>query len=279
LLLGALASCGSRDSARSSQTVADTSSKAPAAGATVTVTATNYAFDAPAQLSPGVTTIHLVNKGQELHHAQLIKFEDGKTAKDLAAAMKNPGPPPAWVKFIGGPNAVVPGKEATASVVLQPGHYAWICFIPGPDQVPHVAKGMVREFDVTNVSQASATELPSSDLTIKMLDFGFEPSQPITAGHHTILVDNAGPQPHELVLLKLAPGKTIKDFGEWGESGMKGPPPAEPIGGVALLDAGRQATFETDLTPGEYGLICFVPDAKDGKAHFQHGMVKTIKVS
>lgn len=33
------------------------------------------------------------------------------------------------------------------------------------------------------------------------------------------------------------------------------------------------------VTPGDYGLICFVPDAKDGKPHLVHGMVKTIKVS
>ena len=279
LVLSALASCGPRDSARPSQAAAGTTASPAAGGSTVTVTATNYKFDAPAQLPSGATKIRLVNKGQELHHAQLLKLEDGKTAKDLAEAMKHPGPPPGWVKFVGGPNAVAPGKESTATVVLQPGHYAWICFIPGPDNVPHVGKGMVREFDVSNASQAAATELPSSDLTIKMVDFGFEPSQPISAGHHTILVENAGPQPHELVLLKMNPGKTIKDFGVWGETGMKGPPPAEPIGGVALLDKGGRATFEADLAPGEYGLICFVPDGKDGKPHYEHGMVKTITVS
>ena len=182
------------------------------------------------------------------------------------------------MKFVGGPNAIVPGKEATGTVVLQPGHYAWVCFIPGPDNVPHMAKGMVREFDVASAGQPVATELPSADVNIKMLDFGYETSQSISAGHHTRLVENAGPQPHELVLLRLVPGKTIKDFGAWAESGMKGPPPAEPIGGVTGLDKGGQATFEADLTPGEYGLICFFPDMKDGKLHFQHGMVKTIKV-
>lgn len=33
------------------------------------------------------------------------------------------------------------------------------------------------------------------------------------------------------------------------------------------------------VTPGDYGLMCFVADAKDGKPHLVHGMVKTIKVS
>jgi len=34
------------------------------------------------------------------------------------------------------------------------------------------------------------------------------------------------------------------------------------------------ATF----TPGTYVLLCFIPDAKDGKPHSSHGMAKEIKV-
>jgi hypothetical protein len=59
---------------------------------------------------------------------------------------------------------------------------------------------------------------------------------------------------------------------------MKGAPPAEPVGGVGLLDKGSQGSFTTELEPGAYGFICFVPDAKDGKPHLAHGMMKTIKV-
>jgi len=31
--------------------------------------------------------------------------------------------------------------------------------------------------------------------------------------------------------------------------------------------------------PGDYGLICFVPDAKDRKPYLAHGMMKNLKVS
>jgi uncharacterized cupredoxin-like copper-binding protein len=279
LLAAAIVGCGSRDSDRSAQAARDTSPSVASAGGTVTVTASDFKFDAPDQLPAGVTTIRLVNNGKELHHAQLLKLEDGKTVEDLAQAAKQQGPPPSWIKFMGGPNAVPPGKESVATVMLEPGTYAWVCFVYGADKVMHVAKGMVHPLQVTNISEAAAKELPSPDLTIKLVDYGFEPSQAITAGRHTIMVENAGPQPHELALLRLAPGKTIKDFGVWAETGMKGPPPAEPIGGVAFLDKGREATFVADLTPGDYGLICFIPDSKDGKPHFKHGMVRTIKVS
>jgi hypothetical protein len=34
----------------------------------------------------------------------------------------------------------------------------------------------------------------------------------------------------------------------------------------------------TDLVPGTYVLVCFVPDAHDGKPHSQHGMIRQLTV-
>ena len=36
--------------------------------------------------------------------------------------------------------------------------------------------------------------------------------------------------------------------------------------------------MHVDLQPGRYGLICFLPDRKDGKQHFEHGMVQEFEV-
>jgi uncharacterized cupredoxin-like copper-binding protein len=249
----------------------------PATPATVTVTAKDFGFDAPAKIPAGATRFELANQGKELHQAQLIRLEDGKTFDDFAQAMKTPGPPPSWVKWVGGPNGIAPGQRANATAVLTPGRYAYICVIPGTDGVMHVAKGMARPFEVTAATSGAAAELPAADVTIKLVDYGFESSQPLTPGRHTIRVENAGPQVHELVLLKLAPGKKTEDFGRWAES-MKGPPPAEPLGGVVGLEKGGSGSFEVELTPGDYGFICFIPDAKDGKPHLMHGMMKTIRV-
>lgn len=275
---GALAGCKPDRPSPASTTAAASPAETPkAAPAAVTVTSKDFAFEAPSSIPAGATTVRLVNQGKELHQAQLIRLEDGKTVEDFAKAMKNPGPPPSWVKFVGGPNGTAPGQETSTAVVLAPGNYAYVCFIPSPDGVMHAAKGMVRPFQVTGALPASA-ELPPADVTIKMVDYDFQSSQPLSPGQHTILVENAGPQPHELVLLKLAPGKKVEDFAAWAEGGMKGPPPAEPIGGVAMLDQGGRGSFTADLSAGDYGLICFVPDGKDGKPHLAHGMMKTIKV-
>lgn len=246
--------------------------------AAITVTASDYAFEAPDSMAAGAVTVQLVNHGKELHQAQLIKLEQGKTLADVAQVLKSGGAIPSWIKFVGGPNGVAPGQETQATAALSPGNYAYLCLIPSPDGVMHAAKGMARPFTVTGAASPTASAIPTADVTIKLSDYDFQPSQPLKAGRQTIMVENAGPQPHEVVLLKLAPGKTTEDFAAWAEH-MKGAPPAQPLGGVTILDKGARGSFTADLTPGDYGFICFYPDQKDGKPHLAHGMMKNFKVS
>jgi hypothetical protein len=247
----------------------------------VTVTAKDFQFDAPAQISAGPTTFRLVNTGSELHHLTLIRLGEGKTVADLGAAMKQEGPPPAWMTFVGGPNPALPGGPAAeATVILEPGNYVMICLIPGADNVPHVAKGMMRPFTVVangTGANAAASE-PKSDLALALSDYTFTVSPAITAGQHMFRVTNSATQPHEAILVKLAPGKTGADMLTW-VSKMAGPPPGEFLAALSPMSPGNYAYFSADLEPGGYAWICFVPDAKDGQAHAAHGMVKDFKVS
>ena len=64
--------------------------------------ANDYGFAGPDRIPAGVTTIQVLNKGQDLHHIQLLKLQQGKTAQDFRAAMAaDPSRMPAWVKFVG----------------------------------------------------------------------------------------------------------------------------------------------------------------------------------
>lgn len=274
-----LAACTGRGSDRDEAGADGQRSEQPAAAApnVVTVTATEFSFDAPAEIPAGLTTIRLVSNGQELHHATLIKLEDGKTYNDFVQALKNPGPPPAWAVEHGGPNPPHPaGGVAEVTQTLEPGNYAIVCFVPSPDGTPHIAKGMMRPLTVVPSTTPPAPE-PDADVTMKLTDYAFTMSKPLTAGKHVIRVENSGPQPHEVVLARLAPGKTAADLAKWIEK-MEGPPPGEPIGGVAGLHTGGHAFITVDLTPGEYALLCFLPDTKDGRPHVAHGMMQDIKI-
>jgi uncharacterized cupredoxin-like copper-binding protein len=280
-LAGAVAACrADRPSPTTDAAVPSSSGAAAVPAATVTpitVTATDFKLDMPATVPSGAVSLRLVNSGKELHHAQIVRLDQGKTVVDLEAALKHEGPPPPWLHFLGGPNGIAPGQEATAMTSLAPGKYVLLCLIPSADGVPHLAKGMIQPFEVT-AGGAEAT-LPVASDTVRLGEYSFESARPLTPGQHTFLVTNSGQQPHELVLLRLAPGKTVKDFAVWATTGgMKGPPPALPLGGVAVIDPGESGVFAADLAPGDYGLICFVPDSKDGKLHLMHGMVKQITV-
>ena len=240
----------------------------------VRVSGEDFKFDAPDVIPAGMTEFRFTNKGPSLHHLAILRLNDGKTIDDLRAALANPGPPPSWVKEYGGANAPVPGEESNVTLNLAPGNYALICFVDigGP---PHFAKGMVRPLRVVPSKKVAAA--PTASVTMTLVDYNFKMSGPIRAGMRTIRVRNAGRQHHEVQIIQLAPGKTVKEVLDWiGKP--DGPPPGKAIGGVAGIEPGMTEYFTANFTPGKYGLICFLPDMKDGKPHLAHGMAQEITV-
>jgi len=245
----------------------------------VIVTAADYAFQAPDSITAGLEMFHLVNKGPSIHHLVIIQMDSGKTLGDFVTALKNPGPPPAWAHFLGGPNAVPPTGVDTsvAYLTLAAGNYAMICMVPDSAGVPHVMHGMARALTVTP-SAATPAAAPEPDVTIHLKDYDFVITGNLTAGTHNIRVVNDGPQPHEMVIAALAPRKKAMDVVKWVDAGMKGMPPGKPMGGASPMEPSASETITVTFAKGNYGLMCFLPDAKDGKEHAAHGMVKDITV-
>ena len=241
----------------------------------VNVVAREYQYEMPDTLPAGPTLFHFTDDGNQLHHVTLVKLEHGKTLADFTALP--PGPFPAWAVFMGGPNTPTPhGGQDEDVVDLSPGNYAVICVIPDTDGKPHMMKGMVKALTVTPSTEART--MPASDLTLTLTNYKFTFSKPPTAGQHAIRVVNEGTQPHEAVMFRLAAGKTGEDIAKWVSTGMQGPPPASPVTGISAEAPGKENTLLLDLSPGDYALLCFVPDAKDGKMHAMHGMVYNFKV-
>jgi hypothetical protein len=283
VLLAALLLAACRSEKRADAPVVDAGQPAHAAGeaaaaapAVVTVTASDYAFEAPAEIPGGFVTMRLVNKGPSLHHVQLLKLEAGKTMEDFTAALKAGGPP-RWALPAGGPNPPQPGDSSTVQMKLEPGQYVMVCFVPAADGQPHLMKGMMRPLTVTASGSTAAAE-PTADIVMKLVDFSFDLSKPLTSGRHILRIDNDGKQPHEVAIVRMEPGKDPLSFASWGER-PTGPAPGQMYGGVSAIMPGTQVYVPLDLPPGEYGLLCFVPEMKDGKPHFVHGMVKKVTIS
>lgn len=250
----------------------------PGPPAIVRVVARDFAFEMPDTLTAGLTTFVLADSGAEMHHIQISRLEQGKTVADLVE-LKPGVAPPDWFVEIGGPNAAAPGGgEVSGTLDLAPGNYVALCFIPSPapDMKPHFTKGMVHPFVV--VPTAEKREAAAPHFTITLNDYSFNLSAPIPAGTHDVRVVNAGPQAHEVLIVRLDPGKKATDLLTWFGKGMKGPPPGAPVGGTTGIAPNAENIVHLTLTPGEYGLYCFVDDEKDGKMHFEHGMVSQFTV-
>ena len=248
----------------------------------VIVVAHDFAFDLPQSIPAGPTTFELRNRGTQGHHLDIVRLDSGKTAGDALAALikAGPGPRPAWLHAVGGPNAAMPGEKSNATLVLGPGSYLAFCEIPGPTAMRHYMKGMVKPFTVTSPGRAG--RLPAADIAMNLVDFDFVLSQPLTRGHHVLAISNAGTQRH-MVLIKRFPsdypaGTAAKALTEWALDPQGKPAPGANEGGITEISPGATVAMSRDFRPGRYLLICFSADETDGKPHFKHGMQKEITI-
>ncbi|MDX1511571.1 MAG: hypothetical protein R3249_09505 [Nitriliruptorales bacterium] len=257
--------------------------------ASLAVTATDdgegggYAFEVAATVESGATSIELTNTGSEGHHAQVIRMNDGLTIDDFVEAMQTGGEAAALatVTFPGGTGSVDPGGSASATgiVDLTPGAHAFVCFVPGPDGLPHVANGMLQPFEV--VEAAAPAPLPEGE-TVSLADYNFVLPATI-AGDATLSItnDTAAGEPHEMNMMRLADGATPDDVFAWFES-PEGPPPFSSVGGLNALFPGGEAAVELSLEAGSYMFVCFIPSVlpeNEGKSHAELGMVTVVEVT
>jgi len=240
------------------------------------VTTADFAFDAPDTIESGWVRVRLFNRGTEPHHVQLVRLGGGHTLQELLDQMKEGNVAPAWATFFGGPNVPKPGTTSDIAVELPPGNYAMLCFIRSGDHVQHLAKGMTRLLTVIPTWKPHGRQ-PVEDGRLILNDFSFSLTQGLRPGRQTIRVENAGPQPHEVVVIRLLPGKTTAEALAWARKRV-GPSPFEFAGGTLALSPGGENFLTLDLVPGNYVLVCFVPDVDDGKPHLAHGMIRELSV-
>jgi hypothetical protein len=246
-------------------------------GHEVMIVGRDYTFEAPEEAPAGLLTFTFKNEGAEVHHVQVVRLNEGVTFEQLMAAFEQ-GETEALplTTPVGGPSLTDPGQMARVTLYLEPGAYALLCLVPDAEGILHLAHGMARPLTITG-DVATQPELPA-DLTVSMADFQYTMPAEVGAGPQTWKVVNDGPQPHELVLHKLAPGKTAEDAIAFFHT-RQGQPPFTNAGGMQGLPQGGEGWVHLDLAPGIYVAICYIPDPASGARHMDLGMVKTLTVS
>ncbi len=262
---------------------------------TVPVTAADFSFSLPETIAGGLIRLQLTNSGQDSHHMQVVKLNQGvsqqqfqETLQETLQAFPQEGEAALSrifqiVAFTGGPSGIGPGGQSEAVVDLQAGDYVLLCFIAGADGIPHLAKGMVQPLTVTAPPSDRPAE-PEALATVAMDDFAFM-GVPATLpeGKTTLKVTNQGKEPHEMTVLRLE-GITAQQAleiltGPPGGEAPAGPPPFKDAGGFQAIMPGQSGWATLDLQAGEYIALCFVPSpANEFAPHVALGMITPITV-
>jgi hypothetical protein len=107
----------------------------------------DYEFILSATSAPaGDIAFNLTNTGEYPHEMVAVMLPEGITIEDVFADESLFG----QVQFMGFTFAE-PGQVANPLVLVdvQPGIYTMVCFVDVPEGIPHVMRGMILEFEVT----------------------------------------------------------------------------------------------------------------------------------
>ena len=109
-------------------------------------------------------------------------------------------------------------------------------------------------------------------------DYAFTGPEQLESGWHTMRLLNRGRDVHQMQVLALPSGKTIIDV----ERALASRSPSLPNwlrrhGGVNSVASGDEASVGILLEPGDYLLLCGIPDVA-GRPHAMRGMVRALRV-
>lgn len=261
---------------------------------TVTIGGAEYSFTTPESFPGGLVRLNFVNNGQEDHHAQMLRLNDGvtfeqflSTFEEVMQAVPVEGDA-AFLRieeiavFAGGPPPTSPGQANEVVQDLRFGNYVLLCFLEDAEGIPHVANGMIAQFAVIAAPVEPAIP-PRAQGTVELGDFAFVNVPEFAAGKTTLQVTNSGSQPHEMIVLRLR-GISADQLleilsapppppGEAPPPPPPGPPPFEFVGGIQAFMPGETTWITLDLSPGEYVVVCFIPSPlHEGAPHLALGM-------
>jgi hypothetical protein len=124
--------------------------------------------------------------------------------------------------------------------------------------------------------------MPAGDAKLKAVNSTSWAKRPASIPRKGLLTfKNRADQNHFLVMARLKPGKTIKDFKAFVDQGFEGRPPLDFSSGLdaGVISPGQSIAFNYKLRRGQYVMMCFWPDASHhAMPHVLMGMYRAIKV-
>ena len=109
-------------------------------------------------------------------------------------------------------------------------------------------------------------------------DYVFEAPSTLSEGIVTFQLTNQGSDVHQLAIVEVGVGHTIKQF--FDALRATGMPPgwAVTVGMTPTIQPSNEAFVTLRLVPGHYVFACMIP-AKDGRSHVEKGMYQWVTVT
>jgi hypothetical protein len=241
----------------------------------VTFRAGNDVIELPDEVPSGYVDIRVEALENGEAHLAFGRLVDGVTFEEISAA--DPGASlDEMVTDVVGNGTVFPGGSVLLTAKLVPGEWVALNIYFDGGDIPQFA------FDrFTVVDEGNDAPPPDEDGTIVLgpgmridVDGQFDASGVWKVENHD------EEQMHEPAVVGLTAGSTGEDLIA-ALADAQGPPPIRgEFGGMGALSPGNEAwvTFEDPLEPGNYSLICWVPDV-NGVPHLMSGMFQDFTVS
>jgi hypothetical protein len=268
IVIALLAALGCSNDAHTAASVVDDSGD-------VQVSVRTASIVAPDSVSPGWRRMH-VEETEGAHIVVAFRLPVTSTDDDLAAfiaALDTAPVTPLPAVAIGGPEV---GARGDVVVHFTPGVYVLACVRRGEDGHRHASTGESRVLHVRAVTAADSAFLdpPANAHEVRMVDFAFVGSEQWSPGAQLLRIENIGTQDHQLRLVRLRDGASMKEWMEADDPGALG----TPIAGMARVGPGQVAYLPVDLAPGNYVASCLVADANTKMPHVELGMFRAITV-
>jgi hypothetical protein len=243
-------------------------------GSDVLVTVKGGVIDAPDSIGPGWRRLRVEEDGAG-HIVVVFRLAAEGSDENIAAflsALDTGSVTPPNAVALGGPEV---GDSGEIIVRLEPGFYVLGCVRPGKDKHRHASTGEMKLLVVRNTEPAAAhSSPPAAAAGMRLVDFAYIGPDTLPAGANMLRVENSGAQDHQLRLVRLRPGSSMRDWLTAEDPRTHG----RPVTGVARIGPGQVAYLPMTLAPGSYVASCLIQDPRTKTAHIELGMFRAIEV-
>jgi hypothetical protein len=260
------------------------------------ITATADAYEGvPAETAAGRYVVTLTSTGGADASAG-VEFrmlpEDVSFADFQAMMTESMEGPPEWYYQTYHAGGLVTDPDSTSQGIfdLRPGTY--VVWSGGDPEAPQPPVEMAVTGEAATPAVTAGAE-PAAGATVTMFEYGFKVDGQLMPGPQLLKVANVGAQPHFMVMIQPNEPVTKEQVRMLLEAEMAGTPTADAAAAAGVvsnpdewgfaefagtISMGASEWIATDLDPGTYVLVCFVPDIESGIPHAYLGMADVVTV-